>query len=91
MMRSLFRVLGEIAEERERQVTVHERTPEHDDKYTPQEWAWKLLQRVTSLSHPWPDAHADPRRELIEIAAIAVAAVEAIDRKAMPVIVRSPE
>lgn len=79
--RSTLAVLLEIADERARQVDVHEWTPDHDDQHGRQEWAWLLLRRVTDLAHPWDDAHLDTRRELLEVAAIAVAAIESIDRK----------
>ena len=75
-------VILEVLDERRRQVEVHGRTEEHDDTHTPQEWGWLVLKRATDLCMPWPEAHLDSRRELIEIAAIACAAVEAMDRVA---------
>lgn len=74
-------VLEELRVERTRQVVEHDMGREHDDRLTMTEWAWRLLRRVTDLAHPWPEAHVDVRRELVEIAAIAVAALEAHDRR----------
>jgi hypothetical protein len=76
-------VVAEIAVERGRQVNEHGWTPEHDDGLGKDAWAWLLIRRLSDLSCPFEDEMSDdPRRALIEIAAIAVAAVEAIDRQA---------
>lgn len=77
-------VLLEVAEERIRQVTDHARTPEADDKLTLPQWGWLLGRRSDFLSYPFPggDLEDDPRRLLVEIAGIAVAAIEALDRNA---------
>lgn len=75
-------VVAEIAVERGRQINEHGWTPEHDDGLGKEAWAWLLSRRVTDLSCPFDDEMSDdPRRALIEIAAIAVAGVEAIDRQ----------
>lgn len=79
---NLSRIVGEVVGERVRQVTVHDRTKAVDDSRTMTEWSWILLRRVTDLAHPFASAHADERRELLEIAAVAVAALEALDRRA---------
>lgn len=70
-----FSVAGEVLAERLRQ-KQNGRPDDHDLAA----WAWLLGRRVTDLQCP-PElgAAADPRRLLIEIAAIAVAAVEALD------------
>jgi hypothetical protein len=74
-------VLEEVARERVHQIEDRGWTPEHDDTHTTQEWAWLLSQRAVALSCPWPDAVFDARRQLVEIAAIATAAIESLDRK----------
>lgn len=74
-------VLLEIAAERERQQAVHGRTPEHDDTHDRREWAWYLGRRVHDLACPFDEAVIDERRQLVEVAAIAVAAIEAFDRR----------
>lgn len=73
-------VLREIAVERQRQLEVHGWTQEHDDRHSYHEWGWLLSKRAVELSCPFTDAVLDPRRQLIEAAAIAVAAVESFDR-----------
>jgi hypothetical protein len=73
-------VLREIGEERVHQVHDRGWTPAHDDTHTTQEWAWLLSRRTVELSCPWPDAVLDPRRQLVEVAAIAAAAIESYDR-----------
>jgi len=76
-------VLLELAVERERQI-ADGRTVEQDDKHGLAEWAWLLSRRVSDLQCPWVEAvNDDPRRSLVEIAAIAVAAVESFDRQAV--------
>lgn len=74
-------ILIEIAEERERQIHEHGRTPEHDDSHGRHEWAYLILSRAVAIAHPWDTAVLDYRRQLVEIAAIAAAAVEAHDRQ----------
>jgi len=75
-------VVAEIAVERGRQISEHGWTPEHDDGLGKDAWAWLLIRRLSDLSCPFEDEMSDdPRRALIEIAAIAVAAVEAVDRQ----------
>lgn len=76
-------VLHEVMEERVRQQDLHGWTPEHDDTHGRQEWAWLLARRITDLSCPWDSAVLDERRQLIEVAAIAVAAVESLDRRGL--------
>jgi len=75
-------VLHEIAAERDRQEASHGFGAEHDDRHGLAEWAWLLGSRVHELACPWNDAMGiDPRRVLVEVAAIAVAAVESLERK----------
>lgn len=70
----------EVSEERDRQVNVHGWNDAHDDAHTPAEWSWLLGLRTNQLLAPtltWSDA----RRALIELAAIAEAAVDSLDRQ----------
>lgn len=77
-----FRVLAEIAAERDHQIDRHGHDPDKDDKQPMSWWGWLLARRATDLSCPVPLAIADsPRRQLLEIAAIAVAALESLDRR----------
>jgi hypothetical protein len=75
------RILFEVSNERLRQLDKGF-DAEHDDRHSLPAWAYLLLRRVTDLSHPWAEAHPVARQELIEIAAIAIAAVESLDRAA---------
>ena len=69
-----------VGVERERQIEDHDWTPEHDDQQTVANWAWLIGRRSSDLTCPHPEVVDDPRRLLLEIAAIAVAAIESIDR-----------
>lgn len=72
-------VMAEIAEERRRQDSKWG-GPAHDDTHTLLDW-WSFMQmRMVGLAYP--GGKADERRDLIQIAALAVAAVESLDRKA---------
>lgn len=73
-------VLREVGDERVRQIERHNWTPAHDDSHGVDAWAWLLSTRSVALSCPFPDALFDPRRQLVEIAAIATAAIESFDR-----------
>lgn len=58
--------------------------PEHDDEHTLNEWAKRIHDHAAAAagiyaSYETPDARA--RREFVEVAALAVAAIEALDRK----------
>ena len=75
-------VLMELAAERARQVLQHGRTPDQDDQRTIEAWAHLLLRRAVDLSSPFKAMVGDDdRRLLLEIAAISVAAIEALDRR----------
>lgn len=80
-LQATMRVVGEVVVERVRQVEHHGRTLEHDDQHDRRSWAWYLGQRVHALACPFDEAVHDERRQLIEVAAIAVAAIEAHDRR----------
>jgi hypothetical protein len=77
-----FRVLAEITAERDRQVDQHGHNPKKDDRQPMAWWGWLLARRATDLSCPVAEFVGDsPRRQLLEIAAIAVAALESLDRR----------
>jgi hypothetical protein len=76
-------VVSEVGTERVRQIVDHGWTPEHDDRHDTQAWAWLLARRVTELMTPpsVEDRTAEEhRRQLVEVAAIACAAIESLDR-----------
>ena len=74
-------VLAEVAGERSRQMLEYNRTPDHDDSLPRSAWAYLLSRRSTELGNPFLGGDDDdPRRILLEIAAIAVAGIESIDR-----------
>jgi hypothetical protein len=85
-------VIGEVLAERSNQIDTHGRTTALDDKRTTAEFAWLLGRRASDLATPFPEVMPDdePRRLLIELAAIAVAAIEAMDRRASTPAVPSP-
>lgn len=68
-------VLAEILTERRNQVEKHGYTPEYDDA-NPMHAHDQVLQRAYQM----PTAHA--RKDLVELAAIAVAEIERLDRVA---------
>lgn len=74
-------VLTEILDERRHQIGAHGWTPEHDDKHTPMDFAWLCARRAVEMCHADAAEVADVRRLFVEIAAISVAAIEALDRK----------
>jgi hypothetical protein len=77
-----FKVLAEITAERDRQVDQHGHDPKKDDRQPMAWWGWLLARRATDLSCPIAEFVGDsPRRQLLEIAAIAVAALESLDRR----------
>ncbi len=77
----------DVQRERVRQDAKHG-GPEHDDEHTPNEWAGFIKQRldwVTCLEdnnsdEPIHDELAEERKIWIEVAALAYARIEAIDR-----------
>lgn len=73
-------VLTEIAVERLRQVEVHHWSEAHDDLHGVEDWAWLIARRSVAICHRDAAQVEDSRRLLLECAAIAVAAIEAIDR-----------
>jgi hypothetical protein len=73
-------VLIEVGAERARQITERGYTPEDDQRLERADWSYLLLRRITDLFGPEDDMSDDPRRLLLEVAAIAVAGVEAHDR-----------
>lgn len=59
--------------------------PEHDDTHAPRDWIAILGKHFGRLERNWdePKAIAHFRRQLIKVAAVAVAAVEWCDRRLM--------
>jgi hypothetical protein len=74
-------VLLELLEERRRQIDEHGWSPAHDDEHATFDFAWLIGRRAMEMCNPMSADVVDCRRLLVEIAAIAVAAIEAIDRK----------
>ena len=79
-----WRVLGEILDERRRQVETHGWSPQHDDQRTLTDFAWLIARRAIDLCHPDALRAVDARRYFVEISAIAVAAIETHDRRDVP-------
>ncbi len=73
--------IADVAAERRRQQSDLGYDAENDDRHTFGDWAWLISKRSVELSTPVTTAIADPRAELVQIAAIAVAAIESFDRK----------
>ena len=73
--------LLEVADERRHQIEDHGWTPDHDDLHGDEDFAWLIARRAVAMSHREAARAEDCRRLFVEIAAIAVAAVEAIDRR----------
>lgn len=91
-------ILREIAHERDRQINVEGYTVGQDDKYVDDELARASAAYALGSSErpnrrerartifPWQDAQYKPkdrRRDLVRAAALAVAAIEQIDRAAV--------
>jgi Lar family restriction alleviation protein len=72
-------VLSEVKAERKYQYAKWG-GPEHDDKHCLWDWARFIVLRVPTFDALLQSD--DPRKDLIEIAALAVAAIESLDRKA---------
>lgn len=81
------RVLEELQIERIRQTEDHGFDDEHDATQTIEAWGWLLGRRASDLAgHAFGAVDDDgARRLLVEIAAVSVAALEALDaRRADP-------
>lgn len=96
-----WKVLTEIAAERQHQVAIGYSTIS-DDAYVDRELARAsgayalnaAAQKAGSLYWPWPGhtwQPAEPRRDLVRAAALAIAEIERIDRAALASVVASPE
>lgn len=72
--------ITDIQDERGRQIRKGW-TSEHDDERTKVEWSWIIGIRVNDLLDPAVEP-VDARQLLVEIAAIAVAGIEQMDRAA---------
>jgi hypothetical protein len=87
MQSATMRVLTDVGAERERQTESLGYAPDHDDRRTPDEWAWLIARRVSNYACPGLAGLVTPtqvRAELVQIAALAVAAIEAHDRNTPP-------
>lgn len=79
-----FRVLEDIAAERRAQ-NAKWGGPEHDDDLTSGNWTtWidVLVEHATKAysTDNSPEAYREARRRFVEVAAVAIAAVESLDR-----------
>lgn len=75
-------VIDEIAAERRRHVEVEGWTPEHDDEHTTADFV-RFIEHYAGLARD-AEIQADPdeaRKRLVQVAALAVAAAESIERK----------
>lgn len=75
-------VLAEIADERQRQQEVHGWDENRDALHGVEDWAWLIARRAVEMCNRSAAPMVDSRRLFVEIAAIAVAAIEADDRRA---------
>lgn len=76
---ALMDVLAEVVEQCTKRLAEHEGR-EHDDAQTAYKWRDAIVKHAEDLG----EAHDEPlhnREHLIEIATLAIAAVQAIDRK----------
>lgn len=81
LYQKMLDVVQEVIQERHRQNTTW--GVAHDDQHDNITWGMLFEDRVHQMvSYPPPNSVSRDRRLLIEIAALAVAAVESIDRKA---------
>lgn len=76
-MEASVSVYDEIREERARQDEKWG-GPEHDDAHGQNDWVCFIDDKLCEADHT--DDDADYRRRLIQIAALAVAAIESLDR-----------
>jgi hypothetical protein len=74
-------VLMELLEERRHQIDDHGWTPEHDDNHASEDFAWLCARRAVEMCHADAYTVVDVRRLFVEISAIAIAAIEMLDRK----------
>jgi len=74
-------VLVELLDERRNQIDRHRWTPDHDDQHGTEDFAWLIARRAVQMCNAAAADVVDARRLLVECAAIAVAAIETIDRK----------
>lgn len=77
--RPVSTVVDEVLAERVRQ-DAKWGGPAHDDTHVLSDWWGFIRERLDTLQYPL--GPADERRDLIEVAALAIAAVESMDRKA---------
>lgn len=77
----MYDVLAEVADERRHQIDDCRWTPDHDDLHGIPDFAWLVARRAVDMCHKDAAEIVDARRLFVEISAISVAAIEAIDRK----------
>ena len=73
-------VFDEIKAEMDRQ-TVEWGGPTHDDIHDPKDWHFILSVQMGKLAESLLEGRQSPRRRIIQIAAVCVAAVESMDRR----------
>ena len=71
-------IIGDICAERVAQITQHGFNQEHDDRLRPNDWVAKLTKHVGYAADDLKAAEF--RKQMVRIAAIAVAAIEYTDR-----------
>jgi ribosomal protein L11 methylase PrmA len=71
------RVLDDIMRERDRQ-DAKWGGPEHDDEHWEEHWQSFIEERLNTKEFPM---HPSYRQEMVEVAALAIAALESFDRK----------
>lgn len=79
-------VLVELHDEHARATERHGFTDAHDDLHGDQDWAWRILRRVSELMAPptvIDQSDDDRRRALLEVAHIAASAVASHDRRSL--------
>lgn len=73
-------VVAELARERSHQTSLGFGA-DHDDLLEAQHWSWLLARRAVEVGSPIVEDDWRQRRMLVEIMAIAAAAIEAYDRR----------
>lgn len=75
------RILTEVSARRVTQISLGH-TPEQDDLNTPSDWITLLIRQVGKAANATSDQKGTPtiREKMLDLAALAVACVERIDR-----------
>lgn len=77
-------ILAEIDAERDRQ-DVTWGGPEHDDEHVPDNWSAFIEEHCFKALTALPHDRATYRRRMVEVAALAVAALESEDRRGVAI------